>query len=535
MEINYEATLLENVEFQTLFKAEAPKINIDELTDGIRKDIISNLITQFGLSKIFDAYQHGGDVTTLHNAKKNVFANREDERRYTQKYEHKNYEGRKDGNFDNRLSTQRKNFFQQVDRPKDAYTGKDLSKDGTTHLDHVTSAAKIHMKDEARLYMSDDERNDMAVAEPNMAFTNSSLNQSKGEEDAMKWYGKTAKGQTQINGKRFDVNKEALKEKYDQSNKFINKTVRNSKHKYYITETSKAALKQGARQARKQIAGILLFEVCDVFFEVTMPVLKRWNDYSSIKERFQEVKDNFLEEIGKAKERIINLALKLRIGASNSFISGVFSTIVNVLINTFMTTTKIFAKLLNDGIMAITRSIKILRNSELTMAERRKQAIKIIGTGILASLGIILAEVISKQLLGTPFAPFADLIGLAISGILTGIVSACFIFTVENFGSICLKIKDSFALIKYGATVTSAQIEADYQRVIAYLDDAYQEILVRIQKEYQRINDLQKMMSDFSQLAEQQFQNSIVLAVEMNVPAEKILKTKEAIDDYFLG
>lgn len=539
--------LLHNQEFKTIFQSKADSIDISDFFEEIKNEIKGNILTQFGLSHLYDSYQKGGPVTTLHNAQSHVFANTEDDKRFNKEYNRKNYEGRieyddtasgkKIVRLNNTLKKQRKDRFQDETPLKDEYTGKDLNRDGRTHADHICSAASIHKRDDLRLFMSDNERNDMAVSKENIAFTDGSLNQSKSDHDLVDWMNTNQKHQPLDNADRYGVDKKKAIEINKSATNFIEKTAKKSKRNYYAKETSKAAGKQAFLQGKKQVFGAIVYEISDVFFSVTTPILKKWNTFNSMGERIKEFNKSIMEELANIKERLHSLLKKIVASGSNGVISGLISTLIEVLINTFATTAASFGKILCDGIQGVVSAFKVIfsKDPAITKKEKIKKAIEIIGTAIIASAGILLSQVISKQLLATPLAPFAEEIGTLLGLVITGFFTAALIYTVENFGSICMQLKNHFALMKYGVQITSEQIEIEYKNFINKIDDAYKIILVKIENDYLRVKNLQAMVSDFSLLADKQLNNSIIYAEEMGVPSDKILKNKEAIDDYFLG
>ena len=63
---------------------ESPKMTA-ELLEQYKEIVITTMLQQFGLRNLVDL-KDGGNVTTLHNARNNVFANQEDERRFKNPY-----------------------------------------------------------------------------------------------------------------------------------------------------------------------------------------------------------------------------------------------------------------------------------------------------------------------------------------------------------------------------------------------------------------------------------------------------------------
>lgn len=537
-----DAILLQSSELDALFKSKAKEVNISELINQTNQEIKTTLLTQFGLSKIFDSYQKGGDVTTIHNAEQNVFANAEDARRYNKSFDRKDYEGRREidrnGHVvkDNRLQTQRKQEFQKNKIIKDGYSGKQLPKDGRAHLDHITSAKEIHSDNRARLYMSDDQRNDMAVNKQNLTFIDGKSNQSKGERDLLAWANFKQKYQDLTNMQRFGLKTHLVNREYSKSKKHIEGTIRKSKVEYFVTKTSAASLKQARSQILKQITGLILYEVVDSLMLVIKKVMNKWEKLQSTAARMQYIRTQFYQEFSTRKKRLKDFLKKVWDKSITSGFGAIISTISTTVINSFFTTGKSFGKLLNDSLSSIIGAIKIIvnKNSNVSIKERIKQALKLIGTGLVASIGVILSESIKLALATTPFAPIAGLLGNTISGCLAAVFSVLFIYTIDNFGNICLQIRDSFQLMKVGLMVSSQEIEENYLKTIRYIDDAYQEILLKIDSQYKKINNFHQLISDLERLPLEQFEISQKLASAYNVEEKVILSNLQDIDNYFL-
>ncbi|MNW41844.1 hypothetical protein D3C74_189980 [compost metagenome] len=218
----FDMTLLVEVDLKEIILNEGTLQNshIKKLLLQYKETVLTTIISQFGLGPIFDSYKNGGNVTTLHNAEKGIFANKADEDQYTEAFDRGNYE--KD------FPKKRKLNFQTSIEITDDYTGKVLKKDGTTHLDHVISAKAIHSNNGARLYMNAEQRDEMATSERNLAWTDSSLNQSKNDKDLEQWMdreNKRSPGKT--NAQHYEINREAAVKKNIEACKVDRKESRN--------------------------------------------------------------------------------------------------------------------------------------------------------------------------------------------------------------------------------------------------------------------------------------------------------------------
>lgn len=512
------------------------KINDEEINSFfkiIRKEVLSTIVSQFGLSKVYDTFQDGGNVTTLHNARKDIFAvqNQELKKQYTTEY---NKETRKkiyEKNFPN----MRKQAFQNNEKVLDSYTNKELHKDGRSHLDHVTSAAAIHKNDQARLFVTDEERGKMAVNKKNLVFTDGSLNQSKGEHNVKEWMERKSNKREETNAEHFKVDKNSVRKVANTSEKHIKKTVAISEMKYYGKNISKTSIKQGLNMAQKQAVGVILIEITDLFFNFTVLFLKNWNQYRSMIER----KDAFLEGIKKSIDSLkqkLPLILENTLGSGFSgFISGTFSNIVNTLINMIVTTSAKFAKLLNDTFHIVIRVIKLIKNrpDNMTTEELNKEIFKLISLSLTASLGIILVEGIKHALIATPLLPISDSVAEVISAILMGIISASLIYAVDHFDEILHAVGKSFEYIKYNSKVSAESIRENYEKILLQLDNTYLNILISIENQYEQHNQLAELAYDMNNLSHIRLKHSVNYAKENKVPSKETLTSITEIDQFF--
>ena len=505
----------------------------------LKKQLTTETIQRFGIEHIlnklegvggYSDYKEGGNVSTIHNAKNGVFVDEEHERRFNSPYDRKNYEGR----CDRKLSAQRKKLFSEKEKIFDAYTNKQLHKDGRTHIDHITSAKEIHDMDAARLYMTDDERNDMATDESNMAAIDGRMNQSKGELSMEEWLKKEKDGQT--NAERFNVDeKEAMR--------LRRKSQFNIKKKVIFSageELSIASFNAGKAQAKKQVIGLLMHYATSIFIEEMQRYAANWENYrriaerlSGLKEMGSRIQDRLIEKAKNIKEIIKEVFSN----AKDGFISGIVGTIVTTLINMVATTVKSIGKVLQDSITTLIAAFKLWTKNprNLDKATLAKETIKMISLGISASIGLIAEEGIKNSLATTPLAIVAEPIGI-IGGILvTGGCSALIIYIMDNFGKIMKSFKKIWDRISSSVGKTREEIIETYNKAVLEIDESYQLVLQDIQKYYDRMDKLAILAYDVTASADSQLKSSIDYARAAGVPENEILHNLKEIDDYFLS
>ncbi|MFT8668772.1 MAG: hypothetical protein ABF778_03390 [Liquorilactobacillus hordei] len=569
MSIYDEDLLLKNENFKKVVENKIDSSSINELFENTKKEVIQNIITQFGLSSLFDNFERGGGVDTIHNArsyqediiaKKNTAISDKLQKKLS---EIPKYNSKTNGkSLHQTAKYKRRNEYlgklKKSGKLIDAYTGKKLDRNQRVDLDHVISTKEIY-EDGGRI-LAEIGADDLANSEINLQMTNRNLNRSKKEKSVKEYFEhQNERRETKIaeiekikNNSTLDKHQKAkkiqninnilaadenrMKEKDIQARVSINKRVNKT---YYMGDEFKKNLinkskKQGIGQMKKQVVGVFIYEVQSIFFDSLMPILKKWNEYVSMKDRTKAFLRNIKTKSMDLHSRLKDIKILIE-SAIGGFVSGAISSIVNVLINTFLTTTEAFGKILCDGIQGIFQAIKVLLNEKnhLSKKDKFRQATEIIGSSVLAASGVIFSKVISNALISTPFVMFANEIGSAISAILTGFFTAAFIYSVEHFGDIVLKIKNYFEVIEYGIKCSQKQIEIDFQKIIGEIDDAYTKVLENINNQYQKLSNLQELLNDFSLTADLRLSKSVIFAEKFKVDDSKILKSVDEVDDYF--
>lgn len=499
-----------------------------ELLNQYKEVVLTNIIQQFGLGQIFDLYKRGGNVTTLYNAERGVFANEEDQQRFNKNY---SQQLRKEL-YEKDFKKNRKQEFQQNEVIIDDYTGKILPKDGRAHRDHVKSASEIQQNNEARLYMSDAKRGEMAVDNKNLVWTDGSLNQSKGEHDLVTWMNKdNKKDSSQTNAEYYDIDEERAKQKYQEANNHINATIKKAKVDYYIKNFTSTGLKQGVVMGQKQAIGLFIYE----FQEAVMLEMKSYfSKYPTLKTISNKVKE-FKQACINVKNHMLSKAKKILISFTDGFISGFIGNLITIFINTFATTAKNIVRVLNEGVHALIKAVKILIKPPkgMTKKEAMLEASKIIAASLITTFGVILTEGFITYLKTTPFSPFAHLIGGVIGGILTGIVSVTVVYTIENFADVLNKIKSLMSDLTYDLKISAAEIRTSYYKAVKMLDIQYQEVLEKIYKEYEELHVLTTNAYNIKIESSKTLQNSVKLAQTLNVNDEKLMKNNTDVLNFF--
>ena len=497
---------------------------MDNFLDVCRKEVSQNILTQFGLSQFFDHFKDGGDVATVHNAKKNIFPSKEVEARYKEVFDRSIYE--------NELPKKRKELFKNQKEVKSYLTGKRLKKDGSTHLDHIVSAKEVHSMDEARLYMTNKDRSAMAQDNRNLKPLESNINQSKNDKNLEEWMNIERKNGKK-NKEHFAIDESAGVKQNRKSRKYINNTVR--KHK--LQTIGSTGINQGINMGKKQVMGLFIYEVIDGFFILSSDLISNWKSTKTIAEKKELFKGTLHDSINIAILKFNNIKDNIIQTFLTGLSSGFLANLITFIINQFATTLKSMVKIINDSIHALIRAFKLLVNrpNNISFETASKEAVKIIGAAMLASGGVIFSESISKFVATTPLAPFANPIGMVLGATLTGLITALMLYTIDNFRDIIhnlgLEISEA---IKYTKIKTS-EIESLYLKTINDIDELYNKILQTMLKEYKEMADLRKLAYDFNILSSNRFSASIEYTRLLKVEEDEIIKSHKDLENFFFN
>jgi hypothetical protein len=405
----------------------------DGLVSSCKNTVLSNIIKPFGLARVLFEDVNGGNVTTVHNAKQNVYAKEEDKYSRPKYDKGVNSEGRKfAGGGKNSVGAEFTR--EQLDGHSsltDGYTGKiELGKD--TSPDHVVSCSEFHKNGG---FMLSDERNaDFATDKGNLVSTRRDINQSMNDHDKKEWMDNKASGRDKTNAKHFDVDRERAEEKYAQGKEVAQKHAPSltDKGKYYAKNIAETGVQESLKMGFQQSLGLLLHEVVSAIFSEIQDIYK--NGYSG-----GRPDDSFFRTLKDRLMRIVNRVLARWKDVVKSFgegaISGFFSNLVTVVINMFVRTGKRVVRIIREGFFSLLKAIKMLVNPPegMSSAQAAHEATKLIASGLTIAGGILLEEAIDKLIKGAPFLePFADVLTTVAVGMATGLATVFIVYALDK-------------------------------------------------------------------------------------------------------
>ena len=183
----------------------------NNLLESCQQEVLRQIIGPFGLTPAMFNDIDGGAVTTVHNFEQGITATAADQARF------ENFKSKSEGPidrsaYDEPLPALRKAMFQQPDPINSAYTGRDLPRDGRTHLDHVIPVKSIETDPRANLFMDDQQRVKAASHPHNLVPAEGDINQSMQDKDKVKWaQAERSKDPGKTNAESFNVDVDLLK------------------------------------------------------------------------------------------------------------------------------------------------------------------------------------------------------------------------------------------------------------------------------------------------------------------------------------
>lgn len=442
--------------------------------DSFQHMLVDQLMGPFGLSRSMFEDRDGGAITSLHNFEKGVVANDADAQRH-ENWQKANREKFERGDYNDRLDELHDDMKSADGKYYDAYKKPETEMpEGpmTAARDHVVSASEIERSSRGHLAQTREERVETATQDDNVVLTAFNMNSSKGETDLLEWAAKpSTQDPSKTNAEYFELDPKAVADTYATAKKAVDgeqkKAVFIKQGQEFLLEGGKAA----GKLALRQILGMLLKDlVHDLVQDVRHLVRVGFNGATSLLEMVKARIEATLQRIRK------KWAEYLKEGISAG-ISGFVSTLVTLIINSFVTTAKNLVTIIREAVLSIVRAIKMIvaPPQHVSQGDIAFEVVKILSASISLCLGLALEEVIQKALEAIPLLlPFAATLAPVIAGIITGTLT---LFTVLAFdrlkGFLAFRNKQ-LADIHRGQTVGLLKIK----QTVLMLDDAYTHIVI---------------------------------------------------------
>ena len=430
--------------------------------EELNQTVIRSLTTTFGLDFMLLEDRLGGDVDTVHNARQGVYATEQEKQRYEHRAEYDTHEYHSHSDYIER--GRKDKAAQQSGELHDPYRGKKFSAGESRNLDHIISAHEIH-NDHGRV-LAEIRGADIANRDSNLASTEETINKSKKDASVRDFLART---QRTIDCRKLDIDakkkrlesmpestpeerhlKRQLEDEIRKGEERIQhlesidsdamlEADRKAREAYeweinstyytsskFLKGTAAASLNQGMRMGARQALGIVLAEV---WFELKKQLPKIYNQ---CKENFDLQK--FLKKIGatianiwqRIKLRFSDLLKNFKDGA----IGGIFSSLSTTVMNMFMTSTKLVAKLIRETWNSLVQAAKLVffNPDSLPPGDLLREVLKILGFAASTFVGTL----IYQQLAPLSSIPFGDLLASFLSAFATGLMTVGITFVLEH-------------------------------------------------------------------------------------------------------
>ncbi len=383
------------------------------------KVIIQSIITSFGLDFLIKDHL-GGDVDTIHNARKGIY-HRDD---YKQTYDNRcDYDSdiyHKDTRYiekNKRISEQKKNG-----KLYDAYTGDKIARNDRTDLDHVIAAKEIH--DDRGRVLAGLNGVDLANSDENLQATNPHTNRTKKVQPMYEFLNRY--------GNEYTVEQRLNMQKKDT---IARKTYEAKLATAYYTspafakDVSLAAGKVGVGMGIRQLFGF-------VFTEIWFSIKEEFNRLN-VKPGLDMDMGDFFKSIGNGIKRGFNSSKEkyheLFSQFANGATAGVFSSLTTTLCNIFFTAATNTVRIIRQSFASLVEATKILliNPQNYPFGERMRAVVKVLATGAGVVLGTIVSEAIGK----TPIATIpciGNTVQTFCGALCTGVVSCTLLFFIDR-------------------------------------------------------------------------------------------------------
>lgn len=449
-------------------KKQIGELKTETILESCKETVVSNLCEKFAINRLIAlGDKDGGAVTTLHNAKNQVFANDKDKTRFNREYDNEIYHEK------NVLYKQRKKNLESLSEKgelTDIYTGKNISgkrtvldKNGNVceknifDTEHKVSAKSMHDRDDFRLFYDEESGADLVNSKENLGATKYDINRSKGEKDLDDWKGQTStKDATKTNEEYYGIDAEYADKQIKDAKKFLDKNVAKAEFKKYSKELTTTSLSVGGKTFLYSAIGQVSLEFVRAVFDSLIEAFKNRHTKT-----LSEVLEIFKSHI---REAIDHIKSNWKEILSNSFEGALMNVLNNLLvfvINLVATTLKNVVSMIRVGFTTVCSEIKLLCNppKNMTEDERNDAICKILVFGMIEVSSLALTESITSllQTLGLP-KNITDALVYPMTALMGGIVASVILGIMQKAKSDAKKEKLHVTLIAQNNVVLQSQI-----------------------------------------------------------------------------
>lgn len=456
------------------------------LANECKDIVIDSILGPFGLSRAMFDDKDGGAVTTQHNAEKDIFA--KDSERFN----------REDYDFDKK---QRESIVEKrkvEGKIIDQFTGKETS---DPNDDHYKSAKSYHR--EGGWMQTKDKRKAFGTDERNINVIDGSLNKSLGEKDKREYEGqKSRRNPDMTNKEDRGMDNRRVNAAQRRSDEAVKEHEPTTKERiiYHSKELGKEGAKAGFKLALRQALGCALKIMVEESFLIIKDAIKKYKE--GLLKGFRSFILYIIEGLKNIRYKIQGYLKKIGDSALEGGISGMISTIVTYIINSFITTVKRVVTIIREATLSLGRAVKVLCDKSMPMEERMQAVGEIVYKGFTTCISILLIDAISKFLstnlpiLGSLSDDIANVMVAIIAGLVGILITYLYIQYKNNqiranslaeCNTNADRIKElSDSYMQVSSAKVDVALLGTYQYMHSYIN-----ILVEVQKERQEIEKIE--------------------------------------------
>lgn len=388
---------------------------IAALVDACQQECLRAVIGPLGVGRVLfiNRDKDGGNVTTIHNMQNGIGPAEEKD-----KYNRDDYTGGRQNKNKNSFKKSAKKYKDDMKKKYgvliDETTGRPAM---SPEADHIVSCSEYHKS--GGFMQSEDDKKEFASDKDNFQILDKMANTSKRDKNATDW--------VNDNRERFGMDKRRTNSRISRGIKTKNKHLPTTRQKlkFYIKGAARTGIQESGRMGFQQAISVLMDEFIKACFAEVRDVWR--NGF------IEKIDSNFMSSL---KARLTRVAIQVHGRWGDAFhafrdgvVSGFLSNLLTVAINIFCSTMKKWVRIIREGSMSLYRAVKILAFPPHGMSpvEAAHEASKVVATGIVTGIGILVEDILNKALPISSWgvlAQIAPYISAVVVGLITGLGTA---------------------------------------------------------------------------------------------------------------
>ena len=466
----------------------------------LEKTVVNSLTTTFGLDFLLFKDKVGGDVDTIQNVRKNIYATDASRQKYEQR-----------GDYDSTAYHSHKNFIETGRREKaahqsgnlhDAYRNQSMGLNEKRDLDHVIAAKEIH-DDRGRVLAGLDGA-ELANQSSNLQSTHFSINRSKKAtccddflnelpgkieiyENNLKkdqerlaalprvtpeqihkvneLEAKIRKDKNKIDALK-SVDAEEMRKKDEEARDKYDSEIN---RKYYggskfVVSAASAAGISGLKMGTRQMLGLIMAEIWFELRDQIPEILENLKQKFSFDKFIEHIKNTLQGIWHRVQKRFNDFLMAFKEGA----FAGVMSSVTTTIFNIFATTQKMAIKIIREIWGQLVKAFKLIffNPDQLGFVDLCRAVVGILS----AAAGVAVGSLVHAQLVPILSFPFGAELAAFAGALVTGLITLGFTYFLLH-SEMAKKMWDfAESIMPHAGTVKKYQaINAELDRYLTEL------------------------------------------------------------------